>query len=157
MTTIVAILNWNGVDHLKTYLPSVVKNSASAKICVIDNGSTDERDLGEETFPEVEIVLLDKNYGFAGGYNRGLKNPEADRFVLLNSDVEVSEGWIEMVSSTMDKLNLSVCSPRILDYSSPTEFEYAGASGGFIDRDGFMFCRGRIFNSYESSENYKRY
>ena len=157
MTTIVAILNWNGVDHLKTYLPSVVKHSTNAKICVIDNGSTDESVTWvKETFPEVDIVLLDKNYGFAGGYNRGLKNLEADRFVLLNSDVEVSEGWIERVNSTMDKLNLSVCSPRILDYSSPTEFEYAGASGGFIDRDGFMFCRGRIFNSFESSDKYKQ-
>jgi hypothetical protein len=156
MRLVVAILNWNGVKHLQTYLPSVVEHSniEGVEVFVIDNGSTDESCTWiESNYPKVKIVKLPRNYGFAGGYNRGLKNIEADRFVLLNSDVEVREGWIESVCSTMDKLRLSACSPRILDHSSPTEFEYAGASGGYIDRDGYMFCAGRIFDSFESAKD----
>ena len=155
MTTCVAILNWNGLGHLKTYLPSVVEHSSSenVEILLIDNGSTDDScDWVEDTYPSIRIKKLEKNFGFAGGYNKGLKEVNTDRIVLLNSDVKVTEGWIDKVNTTMDELGLSACSPRILDYSSPTEFEYAGAAGGFIDKYGFMFCAGRIFDSFESAE-----
>ena len=158
MTTAVSILNWNGLEHLKTYLPSVVEYSSlpDVQIVLIDNGSTDSScSWVEENYPGIKIVKLNKNYGFAGGYNRGLEKVIADRFVLLNSDVRVTSGWIEAVSKTMSEKGFNACSPRILNDSSPTEFEYAGASGGFIDRDGFMFCRGRIFDSFESAELYK--
>ena len=155
MTTCVAILNWNGLGHLKTYLPSVVEHSSSenVEILLIDNGSTDDScDWVEDTYPSIRIKKLEKNFGFAGGYNKGLKEVNTDRIVLLNSDVKVTEGWIDKVNTTMDELGLSACSPRILDYSSPTEFEYAGAAGGFIDKYGFMFCAGRIFDSFESAD-----
>ena len=155
MTTCVAILNWNGIEHLKTYLPSVVKYSTneSVEILLIDNGSTDlSCDWVASNYPGVRIKKLDSNYGFAGGYNRGLSDIKSDRIVLLNSDVEVTKGWIDKVNSTMNDLGLSACAPRILDHSSPTNFEYAGASGGYIDKDGFMFCAGRLFDSFESAE-----
>ena len=143
MSIVVAILNWNGLKHLKTYLPSVVKHSSGedCSILVIDNRSTDAScSWISENYPTVEIVNLDRNYGFAGGYNKGLNGINADRFVLLNSDVEVSEGWVEKVCSTMDRMGLAACAPRIRNYSSPSQFEYAGAAGGFIDKDGYMFC-----------------
>ncbi len=155
MRTVVAILNWNGLDHVQTYLPSVVEHSSAdnVEILVIDNGSTDKScDWIKANYPNVKLVKLERNFGFAGGYNRGLKGIDADRFVLLNSDVKVSSGWIDSVNSTMNELGLSACSPRILDDSSPKLFEYAGAAGGFIDKDGFMFCAGRIFDSFENED-----
>ena len=158
MTTAVSILNWNGLNHLKTYLPYVVEHSTlpDVQILLIDNGSTDSScSWVKENYPGIKIINLDKNYGFAGGYNRGLEEVNADRFVLLNSDVRVTSGWLDAVTKTMLENNFTACSPRVLNDFSPTEFEYAGASGGFIDRDGFMFCRGRIFDSYESAELYK--
>ena len=156
MITVVSILNWNGLNHLKTFLPSVVKHSTGEgnKVLVIDNGSTDEScSWIRQNHPSVELVYLDRNYGFAGGYNRGLSGRKADRYVLLNSDVEVSEGWIEKVNNSMDEMEFSACSPRILDHSYPSQFEYAGAAGGYVDKDGYMFCAGRIFDSFEDADS----
>lgn len=159
MITVVAILNWNGLNHLKTFLPSVVKHSIGEgnKVLVIDNGSTDEScSWIRQNYPNVELINLEHNYGFAGGYNRGLSGIKADRYVLLNSDVEVSEDWIKRVNNTMDEMGFSACSPRILNLSYPSQFEYAGAAGGYVDKDGYMFCAGRIFDSFEDADsNYK--
>lgn len=155
MITVVAILNWNGINHLKTFLPLAIENSKGegVKIVLIDNGSTDEScEYVSDTYPEVQIVKNIRNLGFTGGYNDGLKQVKADRYVLLNSDVKVTKGWIDSVNSTMAKLDLAICAPRILDYSSPTHFEYAGAAGGYIDTDGYMFCAGRIFDNIESED-----
>jgi len=156
MKTIVAILNWNGIDHLKTYLPSVVEFS-KINIYVIDNGSTDDSvSWIEDAYPEINIIQLPKNLGFAGGYNEGLLNIKADRYILLNSDVRVTKGWIESVNKSMDENDWSACAPIILDDKSPDHYEYAGAAGGFIDKDGFMFCAGRFFDSIEKvNGNYK--
>ena len=147
----VVILNWNGKRHLETYLPSVVDHSEEAEVVVIDNGSTDDSVnwLGEH-FPQVRIVQLSENLGFAGGYNAGLKLVDADVFVLLNSDVRVTSNWIGPVIETMNKENFVACQPLIRNDSDPDLFEYAGAAGGFIDKDGFTFCAGRIFEVFES-------
>ncbi|MFZ6052063.1 glycosyltransferase family 2 protein [Halocola ammonii] len=148
----VAILNWNGLDHLKSFLPSVVKHSTQhAEVWVIDNASDDESvDYLKTNFPEVKLIQLDKNHGFAGGYNRGLEKIDADYFVLLNSDVEVTPNWIPPVIDFMERSNgMKACQPKILDYKRKEWFEHAGAAGGFIDKDGFVFCAGRLFADFE--------
>ena len=151
MNTAVVILNWNGLNHLQTYLPSVVKFS-NAHIYIIDNGSSDNSvNWIKGNHPEIGIVQLDKNLGFAGGYNAGLKKIDAERYVLLNSDVRVSAGWIESVNKTMSEKGWSICSPIIFDDKKPEYYEYAGAAGGYIDKDGYMFCAGRLFDSFEKS------
>lgn len=158
MKTSVAILNWNGLNHLKTYLPSVVEysNGSDVEVYVIDNGSSDDScDWISESYPSIKIVKLDKNYGFAGGYNKGLAQITADRFILLNSDVRVTNGWIEKTAECMERLHLRACSPLILDDKNPEYFEYAGAAGGHIDKDGFMFCEGRIFDAFEKPSDLK--
>ncbi len=149
----VAILNWNGHELLKKFLPSVVEysNINNVSIYVIDNGSTD----GSITFlksyyPNVKIVLLAQNYGFAGGYNKGLEKIKAEYYVLLNSDIEVTKGWLEpMLEALENNKNIAACQPKLKSYFNRDEFEYAGAAGGFIDKYGFAFCRGRLFNVYE--------
>ena len=150
--TVVAILNWNGLKHLQKYLPSVVEHSASvAEIVVIDNGSTDNSIMWcGENFPEVQVIALPNNLGFAGGYNAGLKQIEADNYVLLNSDVRVTDNWIPPVLAMMDEEGYSACQPIIRNDSDPELLEYAGAAGGYIDRDGFTFCAGRIFEVFET-------
>jgi GT2 family glycosyltransferase len=155
MRIAVAILNWNGLGHLQTYIPSVVEHSQvdDVEIYVIDNGSTDaSREWLTNNHPGVKQVKLDRNYGFALGYNLGLASISADRFVLLNSDVRVSQGWIASVNQTMSDLGLTACSPLIMDDSKPGDYEYSGAAGGYIDRDGFMFCAGRIFDTFEADK-----
>ena len=151
-STAVAILNWNGLRHLQDYLPSVVEHSESvAQIIVIDNGSTDDSVAWcRKTFPEVEIIELPENLGFAGGYNAGLRQVRAENYVLLNSDVRVSPDWISPVLTMMDQEGFSACQPIIRNDSDPELLEYAGAAGGFIDRDGFTFCAGRIFEVFET-------
>jgi hypothetical protein len=150
--TAVAILNWNGIKHLQQYLPSVVEHSVSdAEIVVIDNGSTDDSLAWcSKRFPEVRIIALPKNLGFAGGYNAGLNQIEADNYVLLNSDVRVTANWISPVLAMMNKEGYSACQPIIRNDSDPELLEYAGAAGGYIDRDGFTFCAGRIFEVFET-------
>ena len=150
----IVILNWNGRKLFETYLPSVIRNSyaENVELFVADNGSTDNSiQLLNQKFPEVKIIDLKKNYGFAEGYNRALQKLEADYFVLLNSDVEVTPGWIERVMQLFDtNSKIAAVQPKILSYENPHRFEYAGAAGGFIDRFGYPFCRGRILNKMEA-------
>ncbi len=148
----IVILNWNGSSFLKRFLPSVIAHSKrDAEIIVADNHSTDDSKLVIETeFPSVTYLQLEKNWGFAEGYNRALTSIDSDYFVLLNSDVAVSEGWLEPMLKTMESnSSVGICQPKILSLSSPDEFEYAGASGGFIDRFGYPYCRGRILQVVE--------
>ena len=148
----VVILNWNGRHHLETYLPSVVEHSREhAEVVVVDNGSTDDSTTWlKEHHPSVRVVELDENKGFAGGYNDGLERITADVFVLLNSDVRVSPNWIPPVLEMMHNEGYAACQPLIRNDTDPELFEYAGAAGGFIDRDGFTFCAGRIFEVFET-------
>lgn len=151
----VVILNWNGRAHLERYLPSVVRHTMPQYgVVVADNGSTDTSlEYVAEAFPQVEIVRLDCNYGFAEGYNRALREVEAEYFVLLNSDVEVSEGWCEKLVAALDAdPQLAAVAPKLLDDTDRDRFEYAGASGGFIDILGYPFCRGRILSTTERDE-----
>ena len=152
MRCAVVILNWNGLQHLQHYLPSVVATTTEADVVVADNGSTDGSiEWLKAEMPEVQLVLLDRNYGFAGGYNRALAElPDYDTFVLLNSDIEPTEGWLAPlldVLATND--DVAVVVPKILDDKQREKFEYAGAAGGFIDLLGYPFCRGRILSKVE--------
>lgn len=153
--TKIVILNWNGRAHLERYLPSVVRHSMPQfGVVVADNGSTDSSlEYVAEAFPEVEIVRLDRNYGFAEGYNRALREVEADYFVLLNSDVEVTAGWCERLIEALERdPQLAAVAPKLLADADRERFEYAGASGGFIDVLGYPFCRGRILSATERDE-----
>ena len=150
----VVILNWNGKVFLEKFLPSVIVHSGNAKIFVADNASTDDSiDFLTKNFPMVSIVRNSSNKGFAGGYNSALKQIKADYYVLLNSDVEVTENWIPPIVSYMQShTQVAACQPKILDYNQKNKFEYAGACGGFIDYLGYPYCRGRIFNELELDE-----
>ena len=155
MKTAVVILNWNGLQHLQHYLPSVVKTTPDADIVVADNGSTDGSvEWLKAEMPSVELVLLDKNYGFAEGYNRALAQLSGyDVFVLLNSDIEPAEGWLSpLLEHLKQNDDVAVVVPKILDDKCRTKFEYAGASGGFIDILGYPFCRGRILGMIEEDK-----
>lgn len=149
----IVILNWNGSRHLRNFLPSVVKysNYDWAEIVVADNNSDDKScEVIEQEFPNVKLLRLDRNYGFAEGYNLALKNNDAEYILLLNSDVEVTENWLKPMLDLMDSNPLiAVCQPKIMQLDQPDKFEYAGASGGFIDHYGYPFCRGRLVNFQE--------
>lgn len=148
----VVILNWNGVHHLKEFLPSVVANTPlNVDIIVADNGSTDSSvELLRNEFERVKVIELGANYGFAEGYNRALASLEYEFVVLLNSDVAVSEGWVNpLFDALRADSSIAAVSPKLLSYQEPTHFEYAGASGGFIDYLGYPFCRGRILQHVE--------
>ena len=148
----VVILTWNGSQMLRSFLPSVLEHSeGEAKVYVADNGSEDDTlQVMADLFPAVNVIALPKNYGFAEGYNRALQEVEADYVVLLNSDVEVTPHWLTPVVSFMDAHpEVAACQPKIKSYRHRGWFEYAGAAGGFIDRYGYPFCRGRIFNTIE--------
>ena len=149
----VVILNWNGEKYLKQFLPSVIKNSPEADVIVIDNCSSDDSiQLLNDKYPEVTSIQLDENYGFAEGYNLGLKNLDYEYFVLLNSDVEVPENWLApQIKYLESDANLVACAPLILSHAEPDCFEYAGAAGGYLDKDGFAFCAGRIFYAFEKN------
>ena len=152
MKTAVVILNWNGLQHLQHYLPSVVATTPEADIVVADNGSTDESVAWlKAEMPSVQLILLGRNYGFAEGYNRALKQLEGyDAFVLLNSDVEPTEGWLKPLLAELERNDdVAVVVPKILDDRCRDKFEYAGAAGGFIDILGYPFCRGRILSTIE--------
>jgi GT2 family glycosyltransferase len=153
----VVILNWNGQALLQQFLPSVVKHSAEADVYVADNASTDASvKLLEEEFPTVRIIRNARNGGYAGGYNDALGRIDADYFVLLNSDVEVTGNWIYPIQQLMDAdPKIAACQPKLLSYHEKSKFEYAGGSGGFIDRFGYPFCRGRIFDLCE--EDHEQY
>ena len=147
----VVILNYNGNEYLEQFLPSVVKHSPNANIVVIDNGSTDQSiPFLEKNYPEIELIVLPENLGYAGGYNEGLKSITTEYSILLNSDIEVTSGWIEPMLNIMEDDNtIAACQPKILSYNQQDHFEYAGASGGYIDWLGYPFCRGRIFDTLE--------
>jgi len=151
----VVILNWNGKAFLEQFLPSVVKYSANAKIIVADNNSSDNSiNFLKENYPTVEIIQLDRNYGFAGGYNKALKQINSEYYVLLNSDVEVTENWlVPMLHLLESDSSIVACQPKIKDYNNKSYFEYAGAAGGFIDKYGYPFCRARIFEHLEEDIN----
>ncbi len=152
-TVAIVILNWNGRKHLEQFLPSVVASTyADARVIVADNGSTDDSvEFLHQNFPTVEVIVLDKNYGFAGGYNEALKKVWADYYVLLNSDVEVEQGWLEhMISFLEADESRAACQPKILSWHQKDQFEYAGAAGGWIDLYGYPFSRGRIFDTCET-------
>jgi len=146
----IIILNWNGSELLKRFLPSVLKNSAQARIYVIDNGSTDNSvEVLQSDFKDVQVIALDKNYGFAGGYNEGLKSVKESILCLLNSDVRVEGNWIEPITDLFKNPEIGIIQPKILDEKNPELFEYAGAAGGFIDFLGYPYCRGRLFSHIE--------
>lgn len=149
--TAVVILNWNGIALLERYLPSVIKHSPSATIYLADNASTDESvEYVTENFPQIKIIQNPANDGFAKGYNLALKQVDADIFCLLNSDVQVTEGWLDHVVRFMEQTpEAAIVQPKILDLMRQDHFEYAGAAGGFLDRLGYPFCRGRIFQAIE--------
>ena len=150
--TAVVILNWNGRQHLEQFLPSVVEHTPQqVRIVVADNGSTDDSiAFIEQTYPDIDIIRLDKNYGFAEGYNRALKQVEAEFFILLNSDVEVTAGWVEpLVATLTNHRTVAAVAPKLRSYGHREYFEYAGAAGGYIDILGYPFCRGRILSSLE--------
>lgn len=151
MNVAVVILNWNGKKLLEKFLPSVIYHSRNAKIYVADNASTDDSiDFTEKNFPEVEIIKNIRNAGYAGGYNLALKSVSEEIQILLNSDVEVTQGWLEPIISTFNnEQEVAAIQPKILDYQNRNLFEYAGAAGGFIDKYGYPYCKGRIFQSLE--------
>ena len=151
----VVILNWNGRHHLERYLPSVVTHTeGDAEVIVADNGSTDDSlQWLRLTYPDVRVIRLDSNYGFAGGYNRALKGVDSEYVLLLNSDVEVTAGWWQPLVEVLDgEKDVAAVAPKLLADMERTKFEYAGASGGFIDYLGYPFCRGRILSCVESDE-----
>lgn len=151
----VVILNWNGQAFLEQFLPSIVKHSsADAQVYVADNASTDHSVAYVKThFPQIEIIQNTHNYGFSKGYNMALQQIKAPYFVLLNSDVEVTENWIAPIIQLMDSdENIAACQPKIKDYNNKAYFEYAGAAGGFIDYLGYPLCRGRVFNHLEEDQ-----
>jgi GT2 family glycosyltransferase len=147
----IVILNWNGKDWLEQFLPSVIKHSGSARIVVADNASEDDSvKYLQEDFPSIELVQNATNGGFAKGYNDALKKITAEFYVLLNNDIEVTENWLAPLMATMQNKNVAGCQPKILSYARKTQFEHAGAAGGFIDKNYFPFCRGRLFNEVEN-------
>ncbi|HCE58987.1 MAG TPA: hypothetical protein DER09_14430 [Prolixibacteraceae bacterium] len=155
--TAIVILNWNGVKMFDIFLPSVIQHSTSGntEIIVADNGSTDTSVAHlRQNYPTVKIIELKENSGFAEGYNKALKLVEADYFVLLNSDVKVTSNWIESCIRLFEAdEKLAAIQPKILSFNNPELFEYAGAAGGFIDKYGYPFCRGRMLNRVEVDEN----
>lgn len=152
MKVAVVILNWNGRGFLEKFLPQVIAfNAPYSEIIVADNASTDDSvAFLQKNYPQVKIIRNAQNGGFAQGYNDALKHVDAEYYVLLNSDVEVTPGWIEPVIALMDSdASIAACQPKIMAYNSRKHFEYAGAAGGFIDKFTYPFCRGRMFDTFE--------
>lgn len=151
----IVILNWNGAPMLRRYLPSVLRYSCEeAVVYVADNASTDDSlSVLSEEFGDCRVIRLDKNWGFADGYNKALSRIEAEYYVLLNSDIEVTHHWLTPLLEFMDTHEeVAACQPKLLSVFDRDSFEYAGASGGFIDRYGYPFCRGRIFDTVERDD-----
>jgi GT2 family glycosyltransferase len=149
----IVILNWNGEKMLKEYLPSVLRYSRDeATVYVADNASTDgSLALLRQHFPEVRLIVLDKNWGFAEGYNKALREIEAEYYLLLNSDIEVTHHWLTPMIEYMDSHpDVAACQPKLLSIFDKDQFEYAGASGGYLDTYGYPFCRGRVFETVEA-------
>jgi len=151
--TAIVILNWNGLQHLHDFLPILIENTPVdlAEIIVADNSSSDESLVWlKETWPQIRIIEFDKNLGFAGGYNKAIEQIQHELIVILNSDIKVSPDWLAPLLKHFDDPQVGAVMPKILSYANPEQFEYAGASGGFIDKFGYPFCRGRMFNHIET-------
>lgn len=149
----IVILNWNGKGFLEQFLPSVCAFSKNARIILADNASTDDSvAFVKSNYPQIEIIINESNGGFAKGYNDALKRVESDLYLLLNSDIEVTENWLDPLMKVMEDPMVAGCQPKILSFQDKTLFEHAGASGGFLDRNYFPFCRGRIFDKFEHDE-----
>lgn len=152
----VVILNWNGKKFLHDLLPTLIQHTPSdVDIVVGDNASTDGSiEFLQQQYPQILTIQNDKNYGFAEGYNKVLAQVEADYFVLLNSDVEVTPNWVEPIIDMMEAdKNIAICQPKLLSYYQRDTFEYAGGAGGYIDKYGYPFCRGRLFTTLEKDNN----
>lgn len=153
MKTAIVILNWNGKQHLERYIPHVIEftDLQEHELYVADNGSNDDSlNFLRQNYPQIELIELDKNYGFAGGYNLALANIEADIFCILNSDVRVTKNWLyEPLNIFTNNNEVAAVQPKILSDRDWSRFEHAGAAGGFIDKYGYPFCRGRIMNAIE--------
>ena len=154
MKIAIVILNWNGKELLEKFLPSVIQNSTEAEIYLADNASTDNSiSYVKSTFSSIKIIQNKENGGYAKGYNDALKQIDAEVFCLLNSDVEVTKNWLNpIIESFRNEEKTAIIQPKILDYNNKDFFEYAGAAGGFIDKYGYPYCRGRIFNTIEKDE-----
>lgn len=147
----IVILNWNGQNYLEQFLPSVLKYSEDARIIVADNASTDDSiAFLQANYPQVEILINDQNGGFAKGYNDALKRVDSKYYLLLNSDIEVTEDWLQPLFDAIQDENVAGVQPKVLSYNNKEQFEHAGASGGYLDRNYFPFCRGRIFDKFEN-------
>jgi len=152
----IVILNWNGRKFLEQFLPSVTASAYNNKrVIVVDNASTDDsNDFIKQYYPQVEIIQNSSNEGFARGYNVGLKKVDSDYYVLLNSDVEVTDHWIEPIIELMESdTSIAACQPKVLSYYKKDQFEYAGACGGWMDNFGYPFMRGRVFDVVEQDEH----
>ncbi len=147
----IVILNWNGVAMMRKYLPTVIKYSEVATVYIADNASTDDSvEFIKSEYPMCPLVVLEKNWGFAEGYNKALSKIDAEYYLLLNSDIEVTEGWLNPLVNFMDSNpDVAACQPKLLSIYNRNSFEYAGASGGYLDKYGYPFCRGRIFETVE--------
>ena len=151
----IVILNWNGAKMLRQYMPTVLNYSRDeATVYVADNASTDDSlELLRRDFPDVRLILLEQNWGFAEGYNKALQQVDAEYYLLLNSDIEVTHHWLTPLIEYMDvHQEVAACQPKLLSIFDRDRFEYAGASGGYLDRYGYPFCRGRIFDTVELDE-----
>lgn len=162
--TVIVILNWNGAAMMRRYLPTVVANSSQAEVVVADNASTDDSlAMLNAEFPGVRVVTLDCNWGFADGYNKAFRKYEEENarngkplpeyYILLNSDVRVEDGWLDAMQTYMDTHDdVAACQPKLLSDVRPEYYEYAGACGGYVDKYGYPYCRGRVFNTVEKDE-----
>ena len=155
MKTAVVILNWNTEGFLKEFLPGLlhsVKNVEGAEVIVADNASTDgSMTVMKEFFPSVRTIVLEKNFGFTGGYNKAFDQIDSEYFLLINSDIEVTDGWLEPLVQWMDTHpECGACAPKLHSWQEREKFEYAGAAGGYIDRFGYPFCRGRVMKRLET-------
>ena len=155
--TAIVILNWNGKHFLEKFLPTLVNytNDSDSEIIIADNNSKDNSiEYLKENYPTIRTIIFDKNYGFTGGYNKALNQIEAKYYVLLNSDIEVTNNWLSPLIECLDSDDkIAACQPKIKSYAQKELFEYAGAAGGFIDKYGYPFCRGRILGTIEKDEN----
>jgi len=153
--TAVVVLNWNGINWLKKFLPILIEKSKDANIYIADNASTDNSvDYVNNNFPNVKVLKNFSNEGYAKGYNDALETLKEEFFVLINSDIEVTDNWIKPIINLMEtNSDIAACQPKILSFHDRNKFEYAGACGGFIDTLGYPFCRGRIFSDLEDDNN----
>ncbi|MBH70627.1 MAG: dTDP-Rha--alpha-D-GlcNAc-pyrophosphate polyprenol alpha-3-L-rhamnosyltransferase [Flavobacteriales bacterium] len=151
----IVLLNWNGKKLMQKFLPTLIKNSKGIDIYVVDNNSNDDSvKYLQENFNSIKIIHHKQNLGYAKGYNDAIKNIKTKYLVLINSDIETTKNWYQPIIDLMQKqIKIAACQPKVLDYNNKNYFEYAGASGGFIDLFGYPFCRGRIFNFLESDKS----